>query len=383
MATSIIFMRPGTALIMVFETQWEFGRALGLAVWVIFVWSIIFAVVYIMHAYTLPTMRFPRLQHNGDVIATGSVHCPLEKMISGTIYIVSFKCLDSRTVILRLGTKKFRNIKQKALDENENFHPVFPISCPPCSHISLKLGNVIREFTPTCSSGSVNEIEIVVRLVRNGAFSSVLRPLLNVDFDGPQGRGWNDCSLDCAVYGPLLPLPAKFGYRPYYSPIKSCDSDPCRPTLIMIGGGTGVMPFFSVIAAALKNRNDKMVLKLLSLSGSSPRIEGIDSESSSDFVAFIEEKINRLNSSSIDPAEKARFQGINSRERFQTSMLDSWIQDPSRRFSKDASAERTATDNMVVWICGPPGFGEKCRTALIVQKGFYRDQIFMLGIEDR
>jgi NAD(P)H-flavin reductase len=381
-------MRPAVALITIVETEWEFGRALGLAVWVVFIWSTICSAVYVINAYTLPTMRFPRLQHNGEVITTGCVHCPLDKMIRGIVSIVSFKCLDSRTVILRLGTNKSRNNEQIAGAEDEDFHPVFPIDCPPGSHIALKLGDVVREFTPISSNESSNEIIIVVRLVQNGAFSSVLLPLLGLDLNGPPKTGWMECSLDCGVYGPLLPLPARFGYRPYYSPVKRCHSDPYRPTLIMIGGGSGVMPFFSVIAAALKNKNDRMILKLLSLSGSSQGTKGSGPDSTSDFGTFIEDKINQLNISSkneteSDPAVNARFEGINSRKRFQTSMLDSWIQDPIEQVSKDTSAVRTAADSTIVWICGPPGFGEECRIALMAQKGFHREQIFMLGIEDR
>jgi NAD(P)H-flavin reductase len=388
LATSIIFMRPAVALIMVVETEWEFGRALGLAAWVVFVWSTICTAGYVINAYTLPTMRFPRLQHNGEVVTTGCAHCPQEKMATGIVSIVSFKCLDSRTVILRLATAKFRNIEQLASNKNEVFHPIFPISCPPGSHIALKVGDVVREFTPISSIERANEVEIVVRLVRNGAFSSVLLPLLGLDLDRPPKNGWTECSLDCGVYGPLLPLPARFGYRPYYSPVNSCHSDPYRPTLIMIGGGSGVMPFFSVISAALKNKNDGTTLKLLSLSGSSQGTEGSGPDSSSDFGTYIENKINQLHISSknetdSDPAVNDRFEAINSRKRFQTSMLDSWIQDPTEQVSKDSSAVRTPAHSTIVWICGPPGFGEDCRIALMAQKGFHRDQIFMLGIEDR
>jgi Oxidoreductase FAD-binding domain len=383
-------MRPAVVLIMLVEAEWEFGRALALAVWVVFIWFSICAAVYVIHAYTLPTMRFPRLQHNGEVVTTGSAYCALDKMISGVVSIVSFKCLDSRTIILRLGTNKFRNIDQIAGDETEVFHPVIPISCPPGSHISLKLGSIVREFTPMYSSESANELDIVVRLVRNGAFSSVLLSLLGLNFDGPPKRGWTECSLDCGVYGPLLPLPAKFGYRPYYSPrpLESCYSDPCRPTLIMIGGGSGVMPFLSVIAAALKNKNDRMILKLLSLSDSSQGTKGSGSDSSSDFGTFIEDKINQLNLScknetDLNPAVKPRFEGINFCKRFNISMLDSWIQDLTVPVSKDTSAVRTAADSTIVWICGPPGFGESCCVALMAHKGLQRDQIFILGIEDR
>jgi NAD(P)H-flavin reductase len=388
LAASIIFMRPAVAVIMVVETEWEFGRALGLAVWVVFIWSTICAAVYVINAYTLPTMRFPRLQHNGEIVTTGCAHCPLEKMVTGIVSIVSFKCLDSRTVLLRLATNKFRNVEQIGDDKNEVFNPIFPIGCPPGSHIALKVGDVVREFTPISSSESANEIEIVIRLVRKGAFSSVLLPLLGLDLDGPQRTGWTECSIDCGVYGPLLPLPARFGYRPYYSPVSSCRNDPYRPTLIMIGGGSGVMPFFGIIAAALKNKDDRMTLKLLSLSGSSQGTKGSGPDSSSDFGTYIEDKINQLyisskNEKDSGPAVTSRFEGVNSRERFQTSMLDSWIPDPTGQVSKDSSAVRTPARSTIVWICGPPGFGEDCRIALMAQKGFHRDQIFMLGIEDR
>lgn len=382
-------MRPATALIMVIETQWEFGRALGVAVWVVFVWAVICAVVYIIHAYSLPTMRFPRLQHNGEILSTGTVHCALEEMITGVVSIVSFRTLDSRTVVLRLKTNKLRSIDQAVTDENEDFFPIFPINCPPGSHIALKLGEVIREFTPIYSGNNTNEIEIVVRLVLNGAFSSVLLSLLGLDLHGSLRTEWTDCFLECGVYGPMMPLPAKFGYRPYYSPVKTCSSDSLRPTLIMIGAGSGAMPLFSVIAAALKNKDDRTMIKLLTLSGSSEDIKGSGQGSSSDFGTFIEDSIYHLQVSSkrltaSDPAEKSRFEGINYRKRFQTSMLDSWVHDPIDSVRTGAaSAQSAATDRMIVWVCGPPGFGVDCRAALIATKGFLREQIFVLGVDDR
>jgi hypothetical protein len=120
---------------------------------------------------------------------------------------------------------------------------------------------------------------------------------------------------------------------------------------------------------ALENKKDQTLLKLLALSGAS---KGSDPEKTGDFGTFVKAKINQLHLStkSVDETKtdvgKSRFIGVNSRERFALSMLDSWFQDPPASKHADTLAVLTvATERMIVWICGPPGFGEECRSALV------------------
>lgn len=357
--------------------EMTFVFAVGLTLWCVIIWGSIAAIVYILLVYTLPTVRFPRLQHTGEMIVNESAHCPLEDMIHGVVFLTSYRTLDHRTLHLKLSTSSHTAV----------YHPVFPITFPPGTHLSLKLGNIIREYTPVNSSSDPACVEIVIRLVPGGQFSDLLSSLLGISSQGPLRSDWSECFLECGVYGPLRPLPSKFGYRPYYSSGKSLEVDPLRPTLIMIGAGSGTMPFFSVIDAALKNNRDQTLLKLLALSGGS---KGKDSEKTGDLGTFVEGKINQLHLSTKSAADtktdlgKDRFIGVNTHERFTLSMLDSWVQNPPVSTRKGSPAVLTAiTDRMIVWICGPPGFGEECRSALVKGKGFHRDQIFVLGIDDR
>jgi Oxidoreductase FAD-binding domain len=126
-------------------------------------------------------------------------------------------------------------------------HPVFPITFPPGPHLSLKLGNVVRKFTPVYSGSNPDEVEIVIRLVPGGPFSDVLSSSIGLTPQGPFKSDWSECCLECGAYGPLLALPSKFGYCPYYSSGNSPEVNPLRPTLIMIGAGSGTMPFFVVL----------------------------------------------------------------------------------------------------------------------------------------
>lgn len=368
-------MRPLSVVLLLLDMEMLFVESMGLSFWIGFVWSIFAAILYIIHVYTLPTARFPRLQHSGEVRIDGSAHIAVEGMICGAVRIVSFRTLDLRTLHLKLSTKTHRAVHQAA----------FPISFPPGSHVSLKVGDIVREFTPINSDVKHGEIEIVVRLVPGGPFSNLISSSLDLNSSEVSNSEWNECYLDCSIYGPLLPLPSKFGYRPYFSAGECGNDDPLRPTLIMIGAGSGAMPFLSVIEAALKNKEDKTLLKLLSLSGASKQS---DSDKKTDFGTFMQDKINQLQlptkaGTGTDPVH-GRFVGVNQRERFALSMLDSWIQDPLKSKRTDASAVlAAATDRMIVWVCGPPGFGEQCRSALVKGKGFHREQIFVLGADDR
>jgi hypothetical protein len=65
-------------------------------------------------------------------------------------------------------------------------------------------------------------------------------------------------------------------------------------------------------------------------------------------------------------------------------MLDPWIQDPPASKHTGTSTVLTAvTERMIVSICGPSGFGEECRSALVKGTGFHGDHIFVLGFDDR
>jgi hypothetical protein len=208
--------------------------SIDLSLWAGLIWATIAAAVYIIHAYTLPTVRFPRLQHNGEKLVNGSAHCPREDMIQGVVYITSYKSLCPRTVHLKLSTSSHTAVR----------HPVFPITFPPGSHLSLKLGNIVRKSTPVYSGSNPDEVEIVIRLVPGGPVSDVLSSSLGLAPQGPFKSDWSECFLECGVNGPLRAIPSKFGYRHYYSSGKGLEVDPLRPTLIMIGALSGTM--FSV-----------------------------------------------------------------------------------------------------------------------------------------
>lgn len=393
-AAQIIVMRPLTAVFLLWDLTMPFQVALGLTMWAGFVGQVIVTAAYVTIAYTLPTMRFPRLQQSGKLSITGSAHCPLEDMITDAVSITSFKYLDARTVILRVSTHGFHT------NEGDDYRPVFPIDLLPGCHVSLKLGDLVREFTPINTNAASDihssEMEVAVRLVKGGAFSTLLSSTLGLQeaVSDSTEQEWKKCSHPCGIYGPLLPLPSKFGYCPSYSLGKISESFSTPPTLIMIGGGTGAMPFFGIIEAALKNKNDKTLLRLLSLSGTNKEKEN-HPNTKYDFGAFIATKIEEVqlstNSLSGNHPGRNRFIGTNTRSKFDVSMLESWIRYPSVPARTGPSAVRTCgTDNMVVWICGPPGFGESCRSALTKTsvetkaKGlFHSDQIFVLGVDDR
>lgn len=103
-------MRPMTFFVKLSQPKWDFGRALSLSVWVVNVWAILGTVMYVIHAYAIPTMRYPRLQHNGDLVITGSIYCPLAGTIMGVVSIISCKYLDERTIMLKLGRTEQKKI---------------------------------------------------------------------------------------------------------------------------------------------------------------------------------------------------------------------------------------------------------------------------------
>ena len=87
-----------------------------------------------------------------------------------------------------------------------------------------------------------------------------------------------------------------------------------------------------------------------------------------------------------------RFIGVNSSSRFQVSMLDDWILDQSKpsttndtvlNQSNDTVLHRSEIGSTIVWVCGPPGFGQSCRSSLVQEKNFRINQIFILGVDDR
>ena len=397
MAASIPFMRPMTLFIMLIEPKWEFARALSLAVWIVFVWGLLGTVMYIIHAYAIPTMRYPRLQQNGDVITTGSIYCPLRNTIKGVISIIAFKYLDERTIMLKLG--RTENNSRSGITGEKGIHgPAFPICLPPGCHVTLTIDNVAREFTPVgvgegavrASGESVNSsnsdecnMYIIVRLIKTGIFSNLLITYLGT-FLELKGNEWTPCLCPCGLYGPLLPLPSKFGYLPYYDSDYINDNEKCR-TIIMIGAGTGVMPYFNIIEAALKIKNDNTIIKLLSLPGSISN----SSSNHDGLCKFIVKKIKDLTDLSLklksDNMSSNRFMSINCSSRFQSNMLDKWLYDKSAPLSDndDTITHRSEIDRTIVWICGPPGFGQSCRSMLVKEKKFRIRQIFVLGVDDR
>jgi hypothetical protein len=375
-------MRPMTFFVKLSQPKWDFGRALSLSIWVVFVWAILGTVMYLIHAYAIPTMRYPRLQHNGDLVITGSIYCPLAGTIMGVVSIISFKYLDERTIMLKLGRTE-KNCESGIFGEKGVHGPAFPINLPPGCHVTLTIGNVTREFTPVRLDSETTDscdMYIVVRLVRDGQFSNLLKASLGT-FLSLKENEWKSCACPCGLYGPLLPLPSKFGYLPHYESDYINDNEECR-TIIMIGAGTGVMPYFNIIEAALKIKNDNTIIKLLSLSGT----VSADSSNSEGLGGFVEEKIKDLTDLSMKSDSKAsnRFIGVNSSSRFQVSMLDDWIREKSKPSSpNDTVLHRSEIDRTIVWVCGPPGFGQSCRSLLVKEKNFRVNQIFILGVDDR
>ena len=492
-ASGIVLMRPLVLIIMVVEAPILFGKALAVAVWIAFVWSLFGSLFYVLHAYTLPTLRLKRLQNDGSYINTGYIHCPLQDFASGmTIY--SYIMIDSRTILIKLGehndkkdgdsfSKKCDDIQiiadsendiiQDAVVDNEirtkniggrnlteiNRNYTFPINIPPGCHIVLKLGNVLREYTPINNQdGSNSNVEVLIRLVPNGKFSIQISHLLglnNATRNIPHGS-WIDCNVPCGVYGPLFPLPSKFGYFPHYDIDTRIDRNVNRvignndssvtidglphkggderkhqnrrkvmesqynsndnnshdtisnisicPMIILIGAGTGITPFLKVIEAALRNKKDKTNIRLLTLSGKSEQ-----TNDENYFSSYIKVKVDHLKKVSEDGNNhKNRFESTNFETRFTKSMLQSWIYE---RFSsvdtvdnnctgnsavkQSDNFQMSKTKNTIVWICGPPGFGENTRTLLTKKYSsnnsgdhknsysFLREQIFVFGVDDR
>jgi hypothetical protein len=387
-------MRPMTFFVKLSQPQWDFGRALSLSVWVIFVWAILGTVMYVIHAYAIPTMRYPRLQHNGDLVITGSIYCPLAGTIMGVVSIISCKYLDERTIMLKLGRTE-KNSESGILGEKGVHSPAFPISLLPGCHVTLTIENVAREFTPVKLDSETTDscdMYIVVRLVRGGQFSNLLKASLGTFLSLKENK-WTPCACSCGLYGPLLPLPSKFGYLPHYESDHIDSNEKCR-TIIMIGAGTGVMPYFNIIEAALKIKNDSTIIKLLSLSGTTTSTS--TSSNCEGLSGFIEKKTRDLNDLSMKLQSNSktsnRFIGVNSTSRFQVSMLDDWIHDQSKpsgpndtvlHQSNDTVLHRSEIGRTIVWVCGPPGFGQSCRSSLVKEKNFRMNQIFILGVDDR
>ena len=381
LSTSIVAMRPLTFLVMMLESKWDFGRALGLAVWIALVLSVAGSVLYVIQVYSLPTSRLPRLQSSGDAVVTGYSNCPLEDFVRDTVCIALFKKIDSRTLLLRLGLKNVLDDASSLNSATEATHsPVFPINLSPGCHIALKMQNIVREFTPVIvGDADVNTrgtCEIIMRLVPNGKFSSLLISTLKLESITSTFKDWTRCSIPCDVYGPLLPLPSRFGYLPYYG----SDSPNDDRTIIMIGAGTGITPFLSVINAALHNKGDHTVLRLLSLSG----VDRKESRNENTFSSLIESEISRLKILSetgkqIKIHKCTRFEGFNFQERFNTEMLDSVAKGLLNAAPSD-SCDPTRT---VVWICGPPGFAQQCSVDILKYTRLKRDQMFLWGVDDR
>ena len=494
-ASGIILMRPLVMIIMVVEAPILFGKALAVAVWIAFVWSLFGSLFYVLHTYTLPTLRLKRLQNDGSCASTGYIHCPLQDFIPGmTVY--SYKMIDSRTILIKLGERVDKNeaddfdksgidkkmaansedkIIQDAVADNQKKSKdiggkklieikrnyTFPINIPPGCHIVLKLGDVLREYTPINNEDELDSnVEILLRLIPNGKFSLLISNLLGLNDatkNIPHGI-WIDCNVPCGVYGPLFPLPSKFGYFPqycvdakidenvhsitgsnessisisisdhntkagagikhknesnemirrYYSDDNSSDNTIRKTSInsmiILIGAGTGITPFFKVIQAALRNKKDQTNIRLLTLLGKSEQ-----KNDEINFSTYVEAKVDNLKKlSDVDNNQKNRFESMNFETRFSKSMLHSWIyQSTSSVAKKDNNCSGSGagkqsdnfsmskTEDTIVWICGPPGFGENTRTILTKKcssnnRGdngksfsFLKEQIFVFGVDDR
>ena len=429
-ASSIIVMRPVTMLIMVLDPPFAFGRALAIAVWICFVWLVSTSVMYVLCAYTLPTMRLKQLQHSGEVVHTGYVHCPLPDFVP--VVIKSYQMLDSRTILLRLSA----NSGQEKDGTSASARSPFPVGTPPGCYVTLRLGGVVREYTPVniershakdlkdnCHSVR-SSVDIIVRLVPGGRMSTVLSSLLrlnehthnsdhkndtekvglnNKNGEGNDvGSGFTTCNLECEVYGPLFHLPSKFAYFPHdgvnvkinsdtndaslsslSSSVSSSLSSP-SPVLILIGGGTGICPFLNIIEASLRSHTDTTRIILISLVGEHNKGEARkDDKNLNSFSIFIREKIKYLM-----PSSKGRLECLTITTRFNKYTLAPWFCDESYNNSR--------TDNIRVWICGPPGFGANVSNSLTTPAGklrntieqeydlsFDREQIFILGTDDR
>lgn len=386
LATSIVAMRPFTFIVMVLENQWEFGRALGLAVWLALVTSVAGSVLYVIQVYSLPTSRLPRLQNSGDTLVTGCSNCPLEDFVRDTVCITSFKKIDSRTLLLRLGSKNVpddtssSSVNTNSTTEVEGpYRPTFPINISPGCHVALRLENIVREFTPVvvgdADENTRGTAEIMVRLIPEGKFSTLLISTLKLESISSMCKEWTCCLIPCDVYGPLLPLPSRFGYLPYYG---TPSSNEVR-TIVMIGAGTGVTPFLSVLNAALRNKEDQTILRLLSLTG-------VDREkrNAENFSSLIEAEISRLKVLSetgrqIMENKCTRFMGINFHTRFDKEMLES----VAPGLQNAAPLDSCHPSRTVVWICGPPGFAQHCSLEVIKHTKLKRDQIFLWGVDDR
>jgi ferredoxin-NADP reductase len=389
-ASSIVFMRPLVAVVMLMMPEWDFGRSLGLVLWVAMCWAVFGAVLYILGAYTVPTLKHPRLQHSGEV-TVGSMSYPQES-VPAVVY--KWKQLDKRTVLLKLRSKSnYSNLPLPIL--------------PPGSHIALSIKGLVREYTPirmTESNDREGEITIIVRLVPEGVFSTLLRSVLK---DGQ--RTYLDCSIACNVYGPLYPLPARFGYVPSYG--GDDDNSSSCPHLLLVGAGTGILPFLDIIAAALTNNRDKTKIKLIFLSG----YKAVDGDNG--FEEYVKNRIDNMRRKSIN----GRFEAQIVRERLSMKTLNDWATSPSspapfqehtREIPHNNSGDERRevelkcveylnmpvldSGNIIVWVCGPPGFGGNiCSKMLLLENNrsnanenkqrwrLNKEQIFVLGLDDR
>jgi hypothetical protein len=85
-----------SAIFLLVNMEMTIVFSVDLSLWAGLILATIAAAVYIIHAYKLPTVRFPLLQHNGIMLINGSAHCPREDMIQGVVYITSYKSLCPR-----------------------------------------------------------------------------------------------------------------------------------------------------------------------------------------------------------------------------------------------------------------------------------------------
>ena len=107
---------------------------------------------------------------------------------------------------------------------------IVDVHFPPGTHLALTVNGITREYSPivgylhveTSTGIPKPNIEVMIRMVPNGALSSHLRQVLSLETCGtstnPQLGVTMPCHVPCNIYGPLYPAPAQFGYLPYYLP---------------------------------------------------------------------------------------------------------------------------------------------------------------------
>jgi len=202
-------------------------------------------------------------------------------------------------------------------------------------------------------------------LIENGEMSTKLSNLFNSNNIFTESK-----SYPISIYGPLFPIPTRLNYSPLLNDgieygskdnfaieMKNKSTIKNGRTLIMIGGGTGIVPFISLSQAASISKKDSNQLRFLLNVGKS-------SESYNSYL--FNSVVNKLKQHEED--SQGRLQVKVTNERFEIQQIQEWI-----------SSNKNGT---YFWICGPPAMCRDVRSKLL-QVSFKSQQIFLLGVEDR